>query len=107
MPEDPGAELERGEERRRRRGTVRLGRSIGLAKIGGEALVDTLATLMPSLDWNTVAKEAQRTVEDDTLDSWIQARAVDSLARLQAACAQEMAAARTVAQCSPGSVPST
>ncbi|WP_033329301.1 hypothetical protein [Streptomyces yerevanensis] len=68
------------------------------AGVGGEALVDALATLAPSLDWAPVAATARQAEQDGTLDGWIQAGAVDPLARLSAAGAKEIAAARCTAQ---------
>ncbi|GAA2523676.1 hypothetical protein [Streptomyces longisporus] len=97
--EDPDAELDRGEERRRRRGAVRLAAAAAMSagEVGGEALVDALATLTPGLDWSDVAASARRAEHSGELDGWSQAGTVDPLARLQAADAEEMAAARHAA----------
>lgn len=97
--EDPDAELDQEEDRRRRRGAVSLAAAaaMGAGEVGGEALVDALATLMPGLDWADVAADARRAEESGEFDGWIRAGAVDPLGRLQAAGAQEMAAARHAA----------
>nr|AHE40089.1 Hypothetical protein pFRL6_2 [Streptomyces sp. F12] len=97
--EDPDAELDRGEDRRRRRGAVRLAAAaaMGAGEVGGEVLVDALATLMPGPDWTDVAANARRAEQSGELDGWIRAGAVDPLGRLEAAGAQEMAAARHAA----------
>ena len=97
---DPGAELEGGEERRRRRGAVSLAAAAGMGagEVGGEVLVDALAALMPHLDWGPVAAAARQAEEEGTLEGWIPAGSVDPLARLSAAGQQEMAAARRTAQ---------
>ncbi|MFF4205775.1 hypothetical protein ACFYZ8_34570 [Streptomyces sp. NPDC001668] len=98
--EDPGAELERGEDRRRRRGAVSLAAAAGMGagEVGGTVLVDALAALMPHLDWGPVAAAARQAEEEGTLQGWIPAGSVDPLARLSAAGEQEMAAARRTAQ---------
>ncbi|MFF7369792.1 hypothetical protein [Streptomyces tricolor] len=97
--EDPDAELDRGEDRRRRCGAVRLAAAAGMGagEVGGEVFVDALATLMPGPDWTGVAADARRAEQSGELDGWIRAGAVDPLGRLEAACAQEMAAARHAA----------
>ncbi|SOF02451.1 hypothetical protein SAMN05446589_9603 [Streptomyces sp. OV198] len=99
--EDPGAEWERGQEFGRRRAAVRLAAAAGMGagEVGGEALVEALAALMPGVDWAPVAESARQAEGDGTLEGWVQAGAlVDPLARLQAAGEEEMAAARGVAQ---------
>jgi hypothetical protein len=99
--ENPGAEWDRGPERGQRRAVVHLAAAAGMGagEVGGEALIEALAALMPGVDWAPVAESAQQAEADGTLDSWVQAGAlVDPLARLQAAGEQEMAAARGVAQ---------
>ncbi|MER6425725.1 hypothetical protein [Streptomyces sp. NPDC001137] len=98
--DDPDAELDRSQERRRRRGAVRLAAAaaMGAGEVGSEALVDALATFTPGLDWSDVAATARRAEKTGELDGWIQAGTVDPLGRLQAAGAEEMAAARRTAQ---------
>lgn len=95
--EDPGAQWEQSEDRRRRRATVHLAAAAGMGagEVGGEALSEALAALMPGVDWAASARQAE---EDGTLESWIPAGApIDPLARLSAASQEEMAAARGVA----------
>ncbi|MFJ4624690.1 hypothetical protein [Streptomyces sp. NPDC088812] len=98
--EEPEAVLDRGVELRRRYGAVRLAAAAGMGvdEVGGGAFVDAIATLMPGLDWVPVAQSARQAEADGTLEDWIQAGSVDPLASLQAAGAEEMAAARAVAQ---------
>ncbi|MGW1290445.1 hypothetical protein ACWD4N_44405, partial [Streptomyces sp. NPDC002586] len=98
--EDEDAELELGDMRRWRRGAVRLAAAAGMGadEVGGEALVDALAALMPGPDWAPVAEQARRAEYDGTLAGWVKRGAVDPLALLEAASAQEMAAARSRAQ---------
>ncbi|MGW5276912.1 hypothetical protein ACWEQP_31105 [Streptomyces sp. NPDC004044] len=97
--EDLDAELDQGEERRRRRGAVSLAAAAGMGagEVGGERLVDALATLMPGLDWTDVAADARQAEETGEFDGWIRAGAVDPLGLLQAAGPEEMAAARHAA----------
>ncbi|MFJ6686701.1 hypothetical protein [Streptomyces werraensis] len=97
--EDPDAELDQGEDRRRRRGAVRLAAAaaMGTGEVGGEVLLDALATLMPGLDWTNVAASVRQAEESGEFDEWIRAGAVDPLSLLEAASAQEMAAARHAA----------
>ncbi|MCX4580766.1 hypothetical protein OHB41_48185 [Streptomyces sp. NBC_01571] len=69
--EDPAAELDdQGEDRRRRRGAVSLAAAavMGAGEVGGEALVDALATLTPGVDWNDVAANARTAEEAGELD---------------------------------------
>ena len=98
--QDPDAELERGTDRRLRRGAVRLAAASGMGadEVGGEAFVDALAALMPGLDWAPVAAEARRAEEAGTLEDWIRAGTLDPLGLLRAAGEQEVAAARRTAQ---------
>ncbi|WP_406117633.1 hypothetical protein [Streptomyces sp. NBC_00989] len=98
--QDPDAELERGPDRRLRRGAVRLIAAAGMGadEVGGEAFVDALAALMPGLDWAPVAAEARRAEEAGTLEDWVRAGTLDPLALLRAAGEQEVAAARRTAQ---------
>ncbi|MGV9503911.1 hypothetical protein ACWDQ0_37195 [Streptomyces sp. NPDC003642] len=97
--EDPDAELDQGEDRRRRRGAVSLAAAaaMGAGEVGGERLIDALATLTPGLDWTDVAAKARQAEETGEFDRWIQAGAVDPLGLLQAAGPEEMAAARHAA----------
>ncbi|MEW2493757.1 hypothetical protein AB0942_09440 [Streptomyces nodosus] len=97
--EDPDAELDQGEDRRRRRGAVSLAAAaaMGAGEVGGEALVDALATLMPGPDWSDVAAKARQAEESGEFDGWIRAGAVDPLGLLEAAGPEEMAAARHAA----------
>ncbi|MFI1701459.1 hypothetical protein ACH419_36640 [Streptomyces bobili] len=98
--EDPGAELDhQGEDRRRRRGAVRMvaAATMGAGEVGGEVLVDTLATLMPGLDSAGVAASVRQAEESGEFNGWLRAGAVDPLSLLEAASAQEMAAARHAA----------
>ncbi|MFB7594679.1 hypothetical protein [Streptomyces sp. NPDC056160] len=99
--EDPQGAWERGTERGRRRAAVHLvaASGMGVGEVGGEVLVEALAALMPGVDWGPVAESARRAEDEGTLESWVEAGAlVDSLARLQAAGEEEMAAARGVAR---------
>ncbi|GLW51915.1 hypothetical protein Stsp02_75750 [Streptomyces sp. NBRC 14336] len=98
--EDPEAGLDRGRERRLRRGAVRLAAAAGMGagEVGGEALVDAFAVLMPGTDWSDVAADARQAEENGEFDGWITAGAVDPLGRLEAAGVHEMAAARHAAQ---------
>jgi hypothetical protein len=98
--EDPDVELDQGEDRRRRRGAVSMvaARAMGAGEVGGERLVDALATLMPGLDWTGVAADARQAEETGEFDGWIRTGAVDPLALLQAAGPEEMAAARHAAR---------
>jgi len=98
--EDPDAELDhQGEDRRRRRGAVNLAAAaaMGAGEVGGEALVDALAALMPGLGWADVAAKARQAEESGELGGWVRAGSVDPLGLLEAAGAQEMAAARHAA----------
>ncbi|MEV8047715.1 hypothetical protein AB0P02_28315 [Streptomyces griseoluteus] len=97
--EDPDAELDQGEDRRRRRGAVSMVAAtvMGAGEVGGARLVDALATLMPGLDWTGVAAAAGRAEEAGEFDGWIRAGAVDPFGLLQAAGPEEMAAARHAA----------
>ncbi|KES03722.1 hypothetical protein BU52_28810 [Streptomyces toyocaensis] len=97
--EDPDAEIDQGEDRRRRRGAVSMvaAAALGAGEVGGERLVDALATLMPGLDWSDVAADARQAEETGEFDGWIRAGAVDPLGLLQAAGVEEMAAARHAA----------
>ncbi|MFC9219786.1 hypothetical protein ACFT8W_03040 [Streptomyces hygroscopicus] len=58
--EEPCTELEQGEDPRRRRSAVRLAAAAGMGadEVGGDALVDALAALMPGPDWAPVANSA-------------------------------------------------
>ncbi|WP_199806962.1 MULTISPECIES: hypothetical protein [unclassified Streptomyces] len=96
--EDPDAELDQGEDRRRR-GVVSVvtATAMGASEVGGERLVDALATLMPGLDWTGVAANARQAEESGEFDGWVRAGAVDPLGLLQAAGVGEMAAARRAA----------
>ena len=98
--DDPDAGLDRSKERRWRRGAVRLAAAAGMGsgEVGGKALVDALAVLTPGIDWSDVAADAHRAEESGEFDGWIRAGSVDPLGRLEAAGAQEMAAARHAAQ---------
>ncbi|RZU46512.1 hypothetical protein EV284_1193 [Streptomyces sp. BK022] len=71
--------------------------AMGAGEVGGERLVDALATLMPGFDWTGVAADARRAEEAGEFDGWIRAGAVDPLGLLQAAGPEEMAAARHAA----------
>ncbi len=97
--EDPDAELDQGEDRRRRRGAVSMvaAAAMGAGEVGGERLVDALATLTPGLDWTDVAAKARQAEETGEFDGWVRAGAVDPLGLLQAAGPEEMAAARHAA----------
>ncbi|WP_327411190.1 hypothetical protein OG458_42425 (plasmid) [Streptomyces sp. NBC_01281] len=102
--EDPGFadrefEPERGEDLRRRRGMTRLAAAftMGAGEVGGEALVDAMATFMPGLDTAALARAAREAEESGTLEEWTPAGAVDLLARLDAVGAEELAAARRAA----------
>ncbi|MFI9771675.1 hypothetical protein ACIHJG_33075 [Streptomyces sp. NPDC052415] len=97
--EHPDADLDQGEDRRRRRGAVSMvaAAAMGAGEVGGERLIDALATLMPGLDWTDVAAKARQAEETGELDGWIRAGAVDPLALLQTAGPKEMAAARHAA----------
>jgi hypothetical protein len=97
--EDPDAELDQAEDRRRRRGVMSVvaAAAMGAGEVGGERLADALATFMPGLDWSGVAADAWQAEEAGEFDGWIQAGAVDPLALLQAAGPEEMAAARHAA----------
>ncbi|MEV6182260.1 hypothetical protein [Streptomyces sp. NPDC052015] len=97
--EDPDAELDQGEDRRRRRGAVSLAAAtaMGAGEVGGERLVDALATLMPGLDWTDIAAKARQAEKAGEFDGWIRAGAVDPLGLLHAAGPEEMAAARHAA----------
>lgn len=97
--EDPDAELDRGEDRRRRRGAVSMvaAAAMGAGEVGGERLVDALATLRPGLDWTGFAADARQAEETGEFEGWIRAGAVDPLGLLQAAGPEEMAAARHAA----------
>ena len=97
--EAPDAELDQGEDRRRRRGAVSLAAAaaMGSGEVGGERLIDALATLTPGLDWTDVAATARQAEETGEFAGWIRAGAVDPLSLLQAAGPEEMAAARHAA----------
>ncbi|MBJ6636736.1 hypothetical protein [Streptomyces sp. I5] len=97
--EDPEAELDQGEDRRRRRGAVSMVAAVamGAGEVGGERLVDALVTLMPGLDWTGVAADARQAEEAGEFDGWIRGGAVDPLGLLHAAGPEEMAAARHAA----------
>ncbi|MFD5482147.1 hypothetical protein [Streptomyces hawaiiensis] len=97
--EDPEAELDQGEDRRRRRGAVSMvaAAAMGAGEVGGERLVDALVTLVPGLDWTGVAADARQAEEAGEFDGWIRTGAVDPLGLLQAAGPEEMAAARHAA----------
>ncbi|MFG2961474.1 hypothetical protein ACGF5O_48140 [Streptomyces sp. NPDC048291] len=99
MVEDPDAAWEQGPERAQRRGLVHLAAAAGMGagEVGGEALAEALAALMPGIDWESVADDARRAESEGTLESWIPAGAMaDPLTRLQAAGEEELAAARDV-----------
>ncbi|MFJ8941059.1 hypothetical protein ACIRL0_35990 [Streptomyces sp. NPDC102365] len=99
--EGADAGLDRGRERRLRRGAVRLAAAAGMGagEVGGEALVDALAVLTPGIDWSdVVAADARQAEENGEFDNWIRAGSVDPLGRLEAAGAQDMGAARHAAQ---------
>lgn len=63
--EDPDAELDQGEDRRRRRAAVSMvaAAAMGAGEVGGERLVDALAALMPGLDWTNVAASVRQAEE--------------------------------------------
>ncbi|MFE0356440.1 hypothetical protein ACFW2K_38765 [Streptomyces nigra] len=90
----------RGEDAVRRRAAVHLAAAAGMGsgEVGGALLVETLAVLLPHLDWSQVAGAAQQAEEEGTFDVWMPAGAVDPLASLAAAGEQEMAQARSRAQ---------
>ncbi|MGA5114925.1 hypothetical protein [Streptomyces pseudogriseolus] len=96
--EDPDAELDQGEDRRRH-GAVSMvaATAMGAGEVGGERLVDALATLIPGLDWTGVAADARQAEETGEFDGWIRAGDLDPLGLLQAAGPEEMAAARHAA----------
>ncbi|MFD7015346.1 hypothetical protein [Streptomyces sp. NPDC059928] len=72
---------------------------MGAEEVGGEALVEALATLMPGPDWTDLAEAARQAEYEGTLDGWLRAGTLaDPLTRLETAGAQETAAARTTAQ---------
>ncbi|MEV6012305.1 hypothetical protein AB0M29_36565 [Streptomyces sp. NPDC051976] len=101
LVEDPEGEWEPGLERARRRAAVHLAAAAGMgaSEVGGEALIEALATLMPGVDWAPVAGSARQAEGDGTLEDWVQAGTlVDPLARLSAASEAEMAAARGAAR---------
>ncbi|MEU0414391.1 hypothetical protein ABZ307_42400 [Streptomyces griseorubiginosus] len=99
--DDPEGAWDRGPERGQRRAVMHLAAAAGMgaAEVGGEVLVDALATLMPGVDWAPAAESARQAEREGTLESWLEAGTlVDPLARLQAASEEEMAAARGVAR---------
>jgi len=71
--------------------------AMGAGQVGGERLVDALATLMPGLDWTGVAADARQAEESGEFDGWVRAGAVAPLGLLEAAGPEEMAAARHAA----------
>jgi hypothetical protein len=98
--EDPDADLDQGEDSRRRRGAVSMVAAavMGAGEVGGERLVDALATLMPGLDWTNVAARVRQAEETGEFDGWIRTGAVDPLGLLQTAGPEEMVAARHAAR---------
>ncbi|MFD8609610.1 hypothetical protein [Streptomyces sp. NPDC059631] len=100
--EDPDAGWwDRGPEREKRRGLVSLAAAAGMGagEVGGQALVEALAAVMPGIDWEPVAEAALQAEREGTLESWVSAGTMaDPLTRLQAAGEEEMAAARGVAR---------
>lgn len=71
--------------------------TMGAGEVGAEALADAIGTFLPGLDMAPLAAAAREAEESGTLEEWTPAGAVDLLALLDAASAQEMAAARRAA----------
>ncbi|MEV7892515.1 hypothetical protein ACWD3I_24885 [Streptomyces sp. NPDC002817] len=90
----------RGEDAVRRRAAVHLAAAAGMGsgEVGGALFVETLAVLLPHLDWSASAGAADQAEDEGTFDGWVSAAAVDPLALLAAAGEQEMALARARAQ---------
>ncbi|MFD3422136.1 hypothetical protein [Streptomyces decoyicus] len=89
----------RGRDAGRRRAAVHLAAAAGMGsgEVGGALFVETLAVLLPGLDWSLAAGSAQQAERDGTFDDWMPA-SVGPLTLLAAAGAQEMARARARAQ---------
>ncbi|MFF3518696.1 hypothetical protein [Streptomyces sp. NPDC002573] len=72
MEGEAEAAVVRGEDAVRRRAAVHLAAAAGMGsgEVGGALLAETLAVLLPHLDWSQAAAAAQQAEEDGTFD-WL------------------------------------